>query len=99
MITLFFFIASSSLITYQPNQNKFILKKSEFKGYYKSIVKGTQKQLEKNVKLEAKSYHNFIICSLMRLKLAKVVHLNFLIIVNKRQKLKLLPWTWTSSQL
>ena len=44
---------------------------------------------EQIAKLEAKSCPNFIICSLMRLKLAKVVHWNFLIIVNKEQKPKL----------
>ena len=66
--------ANCSLITYQPNRANLIWKKkSEFKGYYKSIVKGTPKQLEKNAKLEAKSDRNFIICILMRLKLAKAV--------------------------
>ena len=72
--------------------------KSELKGYYKSIVKGTQNDLKKKVKLEARKYHNFIICSLMRLKLAEVVHWNFMIIANKQQKPKLSSWMWTSGQ-
>ena len=66
--------------------------------YYKSIGKGTKKRLEKIAKPEATNYYNFIICSLMRLKLAKVVHRNFPIIVNDRQKPKLSSWTWTSGQ-
>ena len=62
----------------------------EFEGYsYKALLKGPKKRLETNAKPEAESYHNFIICSLMWLKLAKVVQWNFLIIVNKRQNPKL----------
>ena len=72
--------------------------KLDFKGYYISIVQGTPKRLEKIAKLEAKIYHNFIIGSLMRLKLAKVVYWNFLVFVNKRQQPKLSPWTCTSGQ-
>ena len=39
--------ANCSLVTYQPNRANLIKKKSDFKRYYKSIVKGTQKRLEK----------------------------------------------------
>ena len=50
-------------------------------------MKGTRKRHEINAKIEAKRYHNFTICSLMRLKFGKVVHWNLLFIVRKRQKL------------
>ena len=52
------------------NQNR------RLKGTSKALLKGPQNDMKKLQKLEAISYHNFIICSLMRLKLAKVVHLN-----------------------
>ena len=71
-----------------------IWKKKKFNRYYKTFVKGTQKRLEKIAKLEAKRYNNFIICSLMRLKLAKVVYWNFL--TTKAETVS--SWTWTSGQ-
>ena len=73
-----------------------LVKKSEFNGKYKSIMKGTRKRYEINATIEANSYHNFIICSLMRLKLFKVVHWNLPFIVRKRHKLKLSSGMWTS---
>ena len=62
----------------------------------KALLKGPKTTWNKNAKLKAKSYHNFIICSSMRLEFAKVGHWNFLTIVNKRQKPKLSAWKWTS---
>ena len=52
------------------------------KGPKNDLKKEEEEEEKKKKELEAKSYHNFIICSLMRLKLAKVVHWNFWIIVN-----------------
>ena len=77
-------------------QRKFNLKNRSLKDTTTALLKGLQNDLKKNAKLEAKSSHNFIICSLMRLKFAKVVHWNFLNIVNKWQKPKLSSWKWTS---
>ena len=91
----FYLYANFSLITYQLYRAMWV-KKTEFKGKYKSIMKGTRKRHEIYAKIEAKSYHNFIICSLMRLKFGKIVHWNLLFIVRKRHKLKLSSWMWTS---
>ena len=58
----------------KPTSSKFNLKNRILKDSTKALLKGSKKQLEKIAKLEAKCCHNFIICSVMRLKLAKVVH-------------------------
>ena len=83
-------IAAWSLTT---KQSKLNLKNQSLKNTTKALLKGP-----KNVLTRGQKFSQLIICSLKRLKLAKVVHWNLLIIVNKRQKPKLSSWTWSSSQ-
>ena len=47
-------------LTNQAEKTAF--EKSEFKGSYKSFVKGTHKRLDKNAKLEAKSLSSAVWC-------------------------------------
>ena len=70
-----------------------ILKNRSLKDTTKALLKGPKNDLKKKSETRDQKLSQL----LTWLKLAKVVHWNFLVIVNKRQKPKL-SWKWTSGQ-